>query len=65
MTPDLIQKTLQLLKTRIELKVLFEASGNITSKNVLEYAQTGVNIISTSALTFHPHIVMDFSLRLD
>jgi nicotinate-nucleotide pyrophosphorylase (carboxylating) len=65
MTPDLIQKTLQLLKTRIELKVLFEASGNITSKNVLEYAQTGVNIISTSALIFHPHIVMDFSLRLD
>lgn len=65
MAPEIIQKTLQGLKSRKESHILFEASGNITSKNYLEFAQAGVDILSTSALIFHPHIIMDFSLRLD
>ena len=45
-------------------KILFEASGNITRKNVVEYAKSGVDIISTSSPIFNPHIQMDFSLKL-
>lgn len=62
MTPDQIRKTLSDLSP--SKHIIFEASGNINTKNILEYAQAGVDVISTSSLIFHPHKIMDFSLRL-
>jgi nicotinate-nucleotide pyrophosphorylase (carboxylating) len=43
---------------------IFEASGNITLENVLEYAKTGVNIISSSEITLYPPIKVDLSLKI-
>jgi nicotinate-nucleotide pyrophosphorylase (carboxylating) len=60
-------KTIKAELARISDKkghVLFEASGNITHENLVEYAASGVDIISTSQPIFHPHKVMDYSLRL-
>ena len=62
MTPSQVENALK--STKIPAHVLIEVSGNITPTNLLEYAQTGVNIISTSAIIFHPHKMVDFSLRL-
>jgi nicotinate-nucleotide pyrophosphorylase (carboxylating) len=64
MTPEMIKAHLIPLKKDQNLKILFEASGNITEKNFLAFADAGIDIISTSQLIFHPHIHMDFSLRL-
>ncbi|MBF0143185.1 MAG: carboxylating nicotinate-nucleotide diphosphorylase [Magnetococcales bacterium] len=44
-------------------KVLLEASGNVTLANVLEVAQTGVDLISVGALT-HSAGSKDLSLRI-
>ncbi|MHA1675358.1 MAG: carboxylating nicotinate-nucleotide diphosphorylase [Promethearchaeota archaeon] len=62
MTPSQVEEALK--TTEIPAHVLVEVSGNINNKNLLKYAQTGVNIISTSAIIFHPHKMVDFSLRL-
>ncbi|MHA1730110.1 MAG: carboxylating nicotinate-nucleotide diphosphorylase [Promethearchaeota archaeon] len=43
---------------------IFEASGNITAENILRYADTGVNIISTSEITMNPSIKVDLSLKI-
>jgi nicotinate-nucleotide pyrophosphorylase (carboxylating) len=43
---------------------IFEASGNITLNNVSEYATSGVDIISTSQITFHPQQKIDISLEI-
>ena len=42
--------------------VLFEASGNINEKNILEYSKTGVDVISLGFLT---HSVKAFDMSLD
>ena len=63
MTPSQIQSVLEPLKKQ-HPQILFEASGNITLDNIEAYAQSGVDIISTSAIIFYPHKAMDFSLRL-
>lgn len=52
-----------LLKQNLYNSVLFEASGNITEKNIVEYAKTGVDIISLGYLT-HSTKAMDISLKL-
>ncbi|MHA1520688.1 MAG: carboxylating nicotinate-nucleotide diphosphorylase [Promethearchaeota archaeon] len=62
MTPNQVEEALK--NTEIPAHVLVEVSGNINNNNLLKYAQTGVNIISTSAIVFHPHKMVDFSLRL-
>ena len=62
MSPNLIASTLKSISDRHH--ILFEASGNITIENIQDYAKTGIDIISTSAPIFRPHIIMDFSLRL-
>ncbi len=62
MNPDQISNALSLIKDRSH--ILFEASGNITKENLLDYAHTGINIISTSSTIFHPHKKMDYSLKL-
>ncbi len=51
-TPTQIKKTIQTLKNmKLRSKVMLEASGGITSKNISKYGQTGVDIISVGSIT--------------
>ena len=51
-SPNQIKKTIQnLKKEKLRDKVKLEASGGITSKNISQYAKTGVNIISVGSIT--------------
>lgn len=51
-TPVQIKKTIQSLKNqKLKNKVLLEASGGITSKNISKYGQTEVDIISVGSIT--------------
>jgi nicotinate-nucleotide pyrophosphorylase (carboxylating) len=43
-------------------RVIFEASGGINLNNIIEYAATGVDIISLGALT---HSVRSLDVKLD
>lgn len=58
-TPSELQKGVELVQGRCET----EASGGITMDNIIQYAQTGVDGISTSALT-RPASVPDLSLKV-
>lgn len=51
-TPAQIIKTIQILKkNKVKDKVLLEASGRITSKNIASYGKTRVDIISMGSIT--------------
>jgi len=51
-TPTQIKKTIQTLKNqKLRNKVLLEASGGITTKNISKYGQTKVDIISVGSIT--------------
>jgi nicotinate-nucleotide pyrophosphorylase (carboxylating) len=51
-SPKQIKKTIQDLKTKkLRSRVKIEASGGITSKNISQYAKTGVDIISVGSIT--------------
>jgi len=51
-TPAQIRKTIQTLKNqKLRNKVLLEASGGITTKNISKYGQTKVDIISVGSIT--------------
>jgi nicotinate-nucleotide pyrophosphorylase (carboxylating) len=51
-SPKQIKKTIQNLKIKkLRSKVKIEASGGITSKNISQYAKTGVDIISVGSIT--------------
>lgn len=43
--------------------VLLEASGNITEANIIEYAKTGVDAISSGSL-IHQAVWLDFSMKI-
>jgi nicotinate-nucleotide pyrophosphorylase (carboxylating) len=58
MTPDLMRQAVELNRGRAKL----EASGNVTLANVRQVAETGVDYISTGALT---HSVKNFDVSLD
>lgn len=58
MSPEEVSKVVKELKG----KVLLEASGGITPENVIEYAKTGVDIISSGYLT---HSVKSVDISLD
>jgi nicotinate-nucleotide pyrophosphorylase (carboxylating) len=60
MTPKDITNAVEIT----QLRAILEASGNITLDNVKSYAETGVDIISTGALTHSPKAA-DISLLLD
>ena len=64
MKPSELEQT---LKTLRELglydNLLFEASGDITSENILKYAKTGVDVVSLGYLT-HSVRVLDMSLEM-
>ncbi len=44
--------------------VLVEASGNVTKENIVEYAKTGVDAISSGSL-IHKAVWLDFSMRIE
>ncbi len=53
MPPEEIKKVVEIFKERGYYgKVLLEASGGITFENLEEYVRTGVNVISSGALTY-------------
>ena len=63
-SPKLIRETIGLMKeTGFHERILLEASGGITQENLLEYAQTQVNIISLGELT-HSVRALDVSLEI-
>ncbi|MHA1369454.1 MAG: carboxylating nicotinate-nucleotide diphosphorylase [Promethearchaeota archaeon] len=65
MTPDDITKTIKTLESKgLRKNVTIECSGNVTIENVADYAKTGVDIISTSAITLKAKPI-DFSLELE
>lgn len=52
MTPQMISRGVQLLRDAgIRDRVTLEASGGISPQNILEYAKTGIDVISLGALT--------------
>ena len=57
-SPNILKKALKMIPNKIET----EASGNITSKNILKYAKTGVKRISLGYLT---HSVKNFNFSLE
>ncbi len=64
MSPEEIEEVIKTLK-RIGLreKLLIEASGGITSETMLDYAKTGVDIISMGFIT-HSAPTLDLSLEI-
>ncbi len=63
-SPEQIVEAMGLLqKAGLEGKVLLEASGGITSENLLAYAAAGVNLISLGELT-HSVKALDISLEI-
>jgi nicotinate-nucleotide pyrophosphorylase (carboxylating) len=63
-TPSQIRKTLKALKKReLRSKVMVEASGGISEKNVLGFAATGVDVLSLGELTQSVK-AMDVSLEV-
>ena len=57
-SPNTLRKALKIIPNNIET----EASGNITSKNIMNYARTGVKRISLGYLT---HSVKNFNFTLE
>jgi nicotinate-nucleotide pyrophosphorylase (carboxylating) len=63
-SPEQIKEAVGLLKKEgLAGKVLLEASGGITSENLLEYAASGVDLISLGELT-HSVKALDISLEI-
>ena len=63
-SPKQIEKAVKLLKKEGFFgKVLLEASGGITEKNIIEFASTGVDIVSLGELTDSPR-TLDISLEI-
>ena len=63
-TPNAIRRTIQMLKQRdLRKNITIEASGGITSKNISQYAKTGVDIISVGSITSSVHNI-DMSLEV-
>ena len=63
-SPNKVKKAIDLLKTNnLRDKVLIEVSGNISHENVLSYAVSDPDIISTSEITQRPSRYIDLTLR--
>lgn len=64
MTPKSVKDAVEMRRKKgLEGKVLFEVSGGITLDNVKDYADTGVDIISSGSLTSSVRLV-DYSLEV-
>lgn len=63
-SPRKILETVALLKKRGDYgKVLLEASGGITARNIMEYATAGVDLVSVGEITHSPR-ALDISLEM-
>lgn len=63
-TPNEARKTCALLrKTKRQNKILIEASGGITAQKVIEYASTGVDIVSLGEMTQNSR-ALDINLEI-
>jgi nicotinate-nucleotide pyrophosphorylase (carboxylating) len=63
-TPKQIRKTVELMKKKEKYEeVLLEASGGISADNLLEYASTGVDVISMGEIT-HSSRSLNLSLEI-
>jgi len=63
-SPRKIEETVALLKKSGDYgKVLLEASGGITAGNIMEYASTGVDLVSVGEITHSPR-ALDISLEI-
>ena len=66
MDPDQVAEAISNLKKHeLRDKVIIEISGGITLKNVVDYALTEPDVISTSELTQFPSEKVDLSLRFN
>jgi nicotinate-nucleotide pyrophosphorylase (carboxylating) len=62
--PKEIERTVRMLKKKnLRRKILLEASGGITTENVVEFASTGVDIVSLGELTQNAK-ALDMSLEI-
>ena len=63
-SPNKISQTISSLKKLgLRKKVILEASGGINSRNIKNFAKTGVDMISVGAITHSPKGI-DFSLEI-
>ena len=63
-TPKQAGEAVRILeKKQLRVKVLIEASGGINEQNILEYAATGVDIVSVGEITHSPR-ALDLSLEI-
>jgi len=63
-SPAKVRKTVSFLtKKGVRNKVLLEASGGITEKNIIEYAAAGVDVVSIGEIT-HSVKALDMSLEV-
>jgi nicotinate-nucleotide pyrophosphorylase (carboxylating) len=63
-TPKQVKEAVRLLgKKQLQAKLLVEASGGMTEHNILEYAATGVDIVSLGEIT-HSARALDVSLEI-
>ncbi len=62
MSPEQVKEASALAR-KLNPGILLEASGGINQDNILEYAQSGVNIISSGSLT-HSFKSIDLSLKI-
>jgi len=63
MSPEQIKEVVK-YRTENFAHVLLEASGNITKKNIRQYAKTGIDAISSGSL-IHKAVWLDFSMRIE
>ena len=64
MNPDEVMNVLRALQNKnLRNKILIEVSGGINPDNILEYAETGVDVISTGYIT-HSARSLDMSLEI-
>lgn len=64
LSPKNVKKVVQVLtKKGIRQKVILEASGGINHKNIVEYAKTGVDVLSVGEITHSPK-ALDMSLEV-
>jgi nicotinate-nucleotide pyrophosphorylase (carboxylating) len=63
MTPEMTSKAVNIIKAEAPAEFLSESSGGITLQTIGDYARTGVNRISTGAIT-HSAKALDLSLEI-
>ncbi len=62
-TPEQTKETIDLLRKMGQIgKITLESSGGITAENILEYASTGVNVLSVGEIT---HSVKNIDISLE